>query len=123
MRLHAKSSIPVLFLTILLLISPTACTAGTETALPDSLQIVPKRLLRDANRRIDQQDLRIMFLENRVAERDSILESRDLEAQDRVEYWRTTAVYAQEQLRKSVKLWDKLLPMIILGLGFYLGSL
>lgn len=90
--------------------------ATVRTTLPDSMQIVPKRLLRDATRRIDQQDLRIMLLENRIAERDSIAASRETEWQARLAHWQQ---YAESV---AVDWWDRIVMAVMLGLGVWLGT-
>lgn len=121
----------VLTLMILLGIWPIGSTAQDEgppgpvselratvrTTLPDSMQIVPKRLLRDATRRIDQQDLRIMLLENRIAERDSIAASQQTEWQARLAHWQEYA----EKVKAST--WDLIWPALLVLLGVAAGRL
>ncbi len=88
------------------------------TALPDSLQIVPKQLLRDATKRIDTLDMRVHLLTNRLAERDSVMASRDQEWSERVQYWRDFA----EQAAKQGSDWlVATLVTLALAAGVYMG--
>jgi len=88
-----------------------------EAVLPDSMQIVPKSLLREATRTIDQQDLRIMLLENRLAERDSVLVSRETEWQERLHYWQEYAEQTQ------VSTWEVIWPALLVLLGVAAGRI
>ena len=109
-----KRSWIVLGLTTLLLTYGTACTA-TGIAQPDSIW-VEAQLLRDARDRIDRQDLRIMLLENRAAERDSIYAAREREWQARLD-----AAYELADKSRTPFL-EKILYAGLLGLGFWLAD-
>lgn len=76
---------------------------------------MPTQLLRDVRHEIDQKDLRIYLLENRVAERDSIISSRDQEWEARLAYWQE---YAEDV---SSGLLDRLVYAIVLAVGVWLG--
>jgi len=103
--------------TILLLTWPTVSMAMTAS-LPDSLQIVPKQLLRDATKRIDQLDLRVLLLTNRVAERDSIISSRGQEMAERVAAWQE---YAEAVASNSAAWFTTLFVSLALAGGVWLG--
>ena len=118
-----RKSVSVLALTTLLLICATGSTAAPDVpsvpvmeraATPDSV-LVSAQLLRDSAQRIDEADLRIMLLENRLAERDSLMASQVVEWSERVEYWRQ---YAE---RTSSGWFDKLVYAVVLGAGVWLG--
>ena len=121
--LRLKKLILVLLLTMLWLILPIGSTPMPNppvmtqvTTQPDSV-LVPVQMLRDATRRIDQQDLRILLLENRIVERDSLLSSRDREYDERVAYWQDYA----EKVKAST--WDLIWPALLVALGAVLGSI
>lgn len=118
MTLRARKLRIVLTLMILWAISTSVCTgtATAQTAQPDSV-LVPVQVLRDATRKIDQQDLRIMLLENRVAERDSLLSSRDVEWEARLAHWQEYA----EKVKAST--WDLIWPALLVLLGVAAGRL